>query len=149
MHVLPTSKFLSMLQYRHSFKVVFIYFVSHKVGLKVRVLFRTFSQIFIIISRSWNVMFSLLAICGVFSVYCAWKKFKTWHAWVLCIFKTWSKLLVHTICLCNGLFWCFCINIVYANEWASALFFYKKALNFKVLKLMLELFWLGWSMISI
>ena len=57
---------------------------------------------------------------------CAWKKFKTWYAWVFCIFMTWSKLLVHAICLYNGLFWCFCINILYANEWASASFFYRR-----------------------
>ena len=59
-------------------------------------------------------------------LYCAWKKFKTWYAWVFCIFMTWSKLLVHAICLYNGLFWCFCIDILYANEWASASFFYRR-----------------------
>ena len=35
MHASPTFKFLLMLQYSHSFEYVLIYFVSHKIGLKV------------------------------------------------------------------------------------------------------------------
>ena len=35
MHASPTLKFLSMLQYSQSFEYVLIYFVSHKIGLKV------------------------------------------------------------------------------------------------------------------
>ena len=43
MHASPTLKFLSMLQYSQSFEYVLIYFVSHKIGLKV--LFETFFRI--------------------------------------------------------------------------------------------------------
>ena len=43
MRASPALKFLSMLQYRHSFEVVFFSFVSHKIGLKQ--LFRTFFRI--------------------------------------------------------------------------------------------------------
>ena len=35
MHASPFLKFLSMLQYSQSFEYVLIYFVSHKIGLKV------------------------------------------------------------------------------------------------------------------
>ena len=35
MHASPISKFLSMIQYSYSFKFVFIFFVPHKIGLKV------------------------------------------------------------------------------------------------------------------
>ena len=43
MRALPFLELLSMLQYRHSFEVVSIFFVPHKIGLKK--LFRTFFRI--------------------------------------------------------------------------------------------------------
>ena len=72
MHASPTLKFLSMLQYSQSSEYVLIYFVSHKVGIKV--LSRTFFQNRIIISGSWNMTLSLVSLCGVFPL--GWKENK-------------------------------------------------------------------------
>ena len=66
MRASPTLSFLSMPQYRHSFKVVFIFFVPHKIGLKK--LFRIFFQNSNISSRRWNMTLSLVALCGVIPV---------------------------------------------------------------------------------
>ena len=74
-------------------------------------------------------------------LHCAWKNSKTQYAWVFGIFMTWSKLHVHVIYLCNGLFWCFCIDMVHTLNRLQHYSFTKKSLNFKVLKLMLELCW--------
>ena len=68
MHASPISKFFSMIQYSYSFKFVFIFFVPHKIGLKV--LSGTFFRIWfsLLEAEIWRFLWCHLVGCSLYWV---------------------------------------------------------------------------------